>query len=577
MPTFTSRTPLSVILSTPEARDLLEREAPDFLASPVTHNLSGFPFQAVLGLVIGDDDDRTAALTAAISELHDPRPAEPEEAPRHADSAYESSGVERASARVEPPTGAESNQRADIVLHGPSHGNPFVDVELTAEFRLDDRSIRVGGFYDGDGRYVLRFLPPRAGAWTFTTRSTARSLDGIAGTVDVSAGDRPGPVGVVDQFHFQYAIGTPYRPLGTTSYVWTHQPVALQEETLRALKDSPFTKIRMGLFPKDFIYNANEPDRFVWLRDEGGEFDTTRFDVEFWRDFERRIDQLDALGIQADVIVVHPYDRWGFATQSRAADDRYVRYLARRLGGFANVWWSLANESDLLLTQDPDDWDRLARIITEESAASHLTSIHNWVELWDYSSPWATHCSIQRGENIAKNVDAWRKRWGKPVVIDECGYEGDLDQGWGNLMGEELVRRFWEATIRGGYATHGETFYNAEEVIHWSKGGAFRGESLDRLEFLDTIVAASPSGRLDPLPSDWDVPWGGVPGEYAVLYFGGARPAFRDVIVPAGMTAEIDVIDTWNMTIEVRPGTHTGTVRVPLPSRPFMAIRLRTI
>lgn len=577
MPTFTPLTPLSAVLAAPDARRLLEQQAPDFLAAPVIQNLANFPLRPILSLVLGEDDPRPAALTALISQLEDPRPVEPEEEALTPDLGYESPEVGRGSARVVLPSEARVHQRTDVILEGPSHGNPFVDVELTAEFQLGTEAIRVGGFYHGAGRYVLRFLPPVAGSWTFTTRSTARSLDDITGTLDVVASERPGPVRVADQFHFEYADGTPYRPIGTTSYAWTHQPQPLQEETLRALADSPFTKIRMCVFPKDFIYNANEPERFVWERDDKGTFDTTRFDVEFWRHLETRIEQLDSLGIQADIIVFHPYDRWGFATQSRAADDRYARYLARRLGGFANVWWSLANEYDLMLTKSRDDWDRLATIITEESAVPHLTSIHNWIEVWDYSSPWATHCSIQHGENLAKNVDKWRKRWGKPVIVDECGYEGDLEPGWGNLTGEELVRRFWEASIRGGYATHGETFYNAEEIIHWSKGGSFRGESPARLAFLEQIVAASPSGHLDPVPSDWDVHWGGVANQYIVLYIGSGRPAFRDVIIPAGMTAEVDVIDTWNMTIETRPGTHSGTVRVPLPSRQFMAIRLRAV
>jgi hypothetical protein len=51
---------------------------------------------------------------------------------------------------------------------------------------------------------------------------------------------------------------------------------------------------------------------------------------------------------------------------------------------------------------------------------------------------------LQRGDyDLARKVDEWRLRWGKPVVIDEFGYDGDLDQGWGNLTSEEVVRRFW--------------------------------------------------------------------------------------------------------------------------------------
>ncbi|HKT56289.1 MAG TPA: DUF5605 domain-containing protein [Microbacterium sp.] len=35
----------------------------------------------------------------------------------------------------------------------------------------------------------------------------------------------------------------------------------------------------------------------------------------------------------------------------------------------------------------------------------------------------------------------------------------------------------------------------------------------------------------------------------------------------------MDVIDTWNMTVDRLPGTHAGTVRVELPGRPYMAVR----
>jgi hypothetical protein len=43
------------------------------------------------------------------------------------------------------------------------------------------------------------------------------------------------------------------------------------------------------------------------------------------------------------------------------------------------------------------------------------------------------------------------------------------------------------------------------------------------------------------------------------------------------MTARIDVLDTWAMTVEEVAGTHTGTVRVQLPARPYSAIRLRAV
>jgi hypothetical protein len=574
--TFDAHSPVSAVLEAPESRAILEEVAPDLLDSPMVNQLAALPLRGLLRLVLGDEDPRVPTIVDRVSLVEDPRPVEAEESPIAPDSAYEPEPVERGSALVDVPREAERYLPVEVTAYGPSHGNPFVDVEFGAEFRSGDQTAAVGGFYDGDGRYVIRFLPPTAGSWEFTTRSTARSLDGVKGQFEVAENECKGPVGVVDDYHFAHADGTPFIPLGTTSYAWTHQDDELQERTLAALASAPFNKLRMCLFPKDYLYNVNDPERYVWPRKADGTWDTTRFDVEYWRRLERRIRDLGELGIEADLIVFHPYDdRWGLSHQSRAADDRYVRYMARRLGAFPNVWWSMANEYDLLLHKRPSDWDRLANLIRSEDHVGHPISIHNGFDLWDYSSDWATHCSIQHGEQLAKRVDQWRRQWGKPVLVDEAGYEGDLDQGWGNLTGEEMVRRFWEVSLRGGYATHGETFYREDDVIWWSKGGDLRGESLARLDFLKQLIAEAPTSRLDPLPSDFDAIWGGAADRYCLIYFGDHRPRFRDVVIPPGMAAEIDVIDTWNMTIEPQPGVHSGTVRVQLPARPYTAIRLR--
>jgi hypothetical protein len=407
-------------------------------------------------------------------------------------------------------------------------------------------------------------------------RDQTRSLNAISGEVVVKRSTHPGPVRVVDQYAFAHANGEVFTPVGTTAYAWIHQPADLQARTLESLAAAPFNKLRMCVFPKSFLYNSNEPDDFAFRRRNDGTWDTERFDIEFFRRLEENIVELDKLGIQADIILFHPYDRWGFSRLGRVADERYLTYVVRRLSGLPNVWWSLANEYELLTTKRPEDWHHIAAVVTREDHVGHLLSIHNWSELFDYTIGWATHASIQRGDReLGQKIDEWRYTWGKPVVVDELGYEGDLDQGWGNLTAEEVVERFWSATVRGGYLTHGETFHREDDEIFWSKGGTLVGRSPARIAFLRRIVADSPTHRLDPLPSDWDVPWGGVAGEYCVLYFGAKQPRFRDVSVPAGMKASIELIDTWNMTIEQVPGLHEGVTRVYLPTRPYMAIRLR--
>jgi hypothetical protein len=569
------QTPASAVLQQPDAKHAIGVIAPDLLASPMLTQLADFPFGSLATLILGEGDPRRAAVLEAVAQFEDLSPLPPQDPAITASLDYEGANVARGSATVEMPNAAARNERVEIVLRGPSHGNPFVDVELAATFTLDDTTtFHIGGFYDGDGVYRLRFLPPRAGRWTFTTQSTARSLDGVRGVVDVDESDAAGPVRVSGR-GFVRADGTPFVPVGTTSYAWTHQPTALQEQTLRSLATAPFNKLRMGLFPKSFLFNSNEPERFVFPRAEGGAFDTTRFDLEYFSHLERRIDELADLGIDADVILFHPYDRWGFARLGAAADDRYVSYVVRRLSAFPNVWWSMANEYDLLTAMRREDWDRLAGLVVANDPVGHPLSIHNWVEIFDYTAEWATHASIQGGgREMAQSVAKWRNRWDKPIVVDEFGYEGDIDQGWGNLTAEEVVRRFWEATLQGAFLTHGETFWSDDEVIFWAKGGTLRGESLPRLAFLRELIEAAPDGRIAPLPSDWDFATGGGDG-YALTYFSDARPKFRTVRVPQGMRAKIDIIDTWGMTIEELPGIHESDVRVDLPARPYIAVRVR--
>ncbi|MGP3914975.1 DUF5605 domain-containing protein [Nonomuraea sp. 10N515B] len=79
----------------------------------------------------------------------------------------------------------------------------------------------------------------------------------------------------------------------------------------------------------------------------------------------------------------------------------------------------------------------------------------------------------------------------------------------------------------------------ASEELWWSKGGELVGSSPDR-----------------------------------IAYFGFDRPSSRDITMEPGTVWTVDVIDTWNMTVETLPGTYSGSFRVPLPARSYMALRL---
>jgi PKD repeat protein len=457
----------------------------------------------------------------------------------------------------------------ETTLDGPGDGNPYLDVQLTAAFSQGDLRIVVPGFYDGGEVYRLRFSPPAQGEWQYETRSNRPELNGRSGTFTAglpTAGNH-GPIQVFKTFYLRYADGTPYHQFGTTCYAWIHQTEQLQQQTLKTLAASPFNKLRFCIFPKAYAYNQNEPELFAFRRKADGQFDFDRPDPAFWQHLEQRIVDLQRLGIEADLILWHPYDRWGFADMSDSQDDRYLRYCIARLSGYRNVWWSLANEFDFMTdrpkghrgNKQMDDWDRFFQILQKEDPYGRMRGIHNGRIWYDHTRPWVTHASLQTSD-MAGGV-GYREKYQKPVIYDECKYEGNIPQGWGNLDAKTMTQRFWLGTMGGCYVGHGETYLHPEDILWWSKGGVLHGESPRRIQWLKDLLAAAPAfDQLQPLGDDQGKYLLAKPGEYYLLYCTG--PHAQTIPLAGERPYKVDLIDPWEMTVlplgTARPGEYAA-------------------
>jgi hypothetical protein len=463
----------------------------------------------------------------------------------------------------------------EVSLPGPATGNPYLDVRLSAHFQFRNRTVDADGFYDGGGTYRVRFMPDELGQWSYTTSSNVPVLDGKSGSFEVTspgAGNH-GPVRVRNVSHFAYEDGSPYIPIGTTCYAWVHQGDKLEEQTLATLRSAPFNKMRMCIFPKSYTYNANEPVYYPFPRTAAGENDLTRFNPEFFHHLEKRIADLGALGIEADLILFHPYDRWGYAKMPPEADDRYLRYVVARLAAFRNVWWSMANEYDLMKNKTMADWDRFFRVVQESDPYHHLRSIHNGPNFYDHSKPWVTHVSAQ--SNDLEKAREWVEQYRKPVIYDECKYEGNIPQRWGNISAQEMVRRFWLGTVGGAYVGHGETYLDADNILWWSKGGVLHGQSASRIAFLRKILESAPPEGLNNLVTYYLA--AGQAGRYYLFYMDLNQPAEYTFDLAKGASYKADLIDPWEMTITPLPGTFEGKFVMKLPGKPFQAVRFRKV
>ena len=473
-------------------------------------------------------------------------------------------------------------------VKGPSSGNPFVDVRFGARFTLGHRSVEAAGFYDGDGVYRVRFSPDSVGRWSFETTGSVKELAGHTGSfecVPAKPGNR-GPVGTAHLFHFQYADGTPYFPFGTTCYSYGFIGEPLERMTLETMKEAGFNKVRLCLLPKPLGQRKLVAMPFERIGSEAAEaltstmenseevksterYELTRLNPAYFRHVEERIQDLMGAGIEADVILFHPYDAWGFKAMGAEADDRYLRYTVARLSAYRNVWWSIANEYDLVKSKSTKDWDRFFRIVAESDPYGRLRSIHHSKVIYDHAKPWCTHASLQEYDfqKTAERLTAWNK----PIIYDEIQYEGNIARRWGNLSPQEMTNRFWRAIVAGVYATHGETYISTDGNPVWSDAGILHGTSAARITFLRKLLESTGTTGLMAADAPYYT-YAANPGERYLYFFDFHCAAEYEFPLPEKGKFKITLIDPWEMTKTPVPGTFSGKSKIALSGKPYMAV-----
>lgn len=482
--------------------------------------------------------------------------------------------------------------------------------DLTAVFTHEGQLITVKGFYDGEGQYKVRFLPEQPGEcrWQVSGIVSATGCDTCLPAPDAHGRVR------AEGVHFEYADGTLFWPFGTTVYALIHQPDELVEQTLQTLAASPFNKVRLCLFPKHFAYNENEPPFYPFEKKEGGGWDVRRPCLAYWHRLEAILDRLARLHIEADIILFHPYDNWGFAEMPQEDNLIYLDTVIRRLAAYPGIWWSLANEYDVCGAKSLDDWYGIEAFVSENDPFRHLLSNHHCYQPWDFARPAVTHVSVQT--KTLNRVAEWLEKYHKPVVVDECCYEGNLQTPWGNLSAAEMTSRFWKAVVTGGYCTHGETFLDpGRDILWWAKGGALHGQSPARIAFLRQIAESLPGpienvpdhfaaackpenrervkAKVAYLPKDLqgmfkavfaadprelafvfegDMLYQGKVGESVFLtYYDIHCPAEDTLSLPESGSYTVEVIDTWAMTRTVAARGVRGRVTISLPGKEGIA------
>ena len=198
--------------------------------------------------------------------------------------------------------------------------------------------MRVPGFYDGDGIYRVRFMPDNEGEWTYRTRSKTAALDGKTGSA--SAWSRP-----------RRAITARSRSRNRHPFrlCRRHALFSLRHDLLcldasaardagadaRDAEEDALQQDAHGRLPEGLpLQRQRAAARLLPARARTARKTSTGRIPSPSGISRARSRRCRDLGIEADIIIFHPYDRWGYCNMSAEQDFRYVAYLdgtARRL------------------------------------------------------------------------------------------------------------------------------------------------------------------------------------------------------------------------------------------------------
>jgi hypothetical protein len=411
-----------------------------------------------------------------------------------------------------------------------------IRTKMTPVYLDQQGTCRVRFMPDEEGEWSYEFLPADADSRSPRSRDSFPTLRGRFQCLAPGPGNH-GPVHVVNTTHFAYADGTPYYPFGSTCLEWYRG--GSFEQTLETLGASPFNKIRFSVTPV----------------------------VDAWNELEEGIRRLMDQGIEAELLLD--------CGDGGPEAFPFLRNVIARLGAYRNVWWTLIIRCDGNAAEEKVRKEALVLTVQDYDAFRHLLTFHTNDPSIDLSSRAITHVSLQCGD--PSQVSLYTELHQKPVVLEECGCEGNSPSLWESLPPEELMNRIWIAVCRGGHAGHGEMFMSSPTCKNtWHiQGNVLMGASSPRIGFLREIREAAPPG-MRYMPEYYDAPTLGLDGVYYLQYCGIHRFPYKQLRLPEGRYT-VEVIDAWNMTIHQLPGEYEEEIQVTLPSAMFQALRIRRV
>lgn len=464
-----------------------------------------------------------------------------------------------------------------VFIAASAYENPFLDVQLKVAFTdVTGQTLLVPGFWDGGRVWKVRFAPPEAGEWNWTSICSNPEdvgLHGRAGSLAAlpwSAAEleanpnRRGFIRVHEQGkYFEYADGTPFYWLGDTLWAAHTSRCDMQHTLPKYLHDrrnKGFSVIQLAVGHPTCDGNGEDATGYVgyspeYFFNEGGASYLDRYDLinpAYFQALDRRIRLMADMGF-----VLCLMGMWGHELKAMTleAAHKYLGYIVARYAAF-NVCWSPAGE--YLFTRDVQAWRELGEGIHRDDPYGHPTSVHSVAphsgsqhyqgELWyDFNLIQVGHVLAFKSFMESLPFIDFHLKPAKPAIMSESWYENHpntlMDDG--QWIDDEDVRFAAYVSLLQGcvgqtYGAHGiwslfdgaeaDRWHDDKRPDRWERDLELPGSA--QMKHLRSLMEPLEWWKLEPHPEyvttvkEHSAYCAAIPGKQYVIYVtGGNTPA----------------------------------------------------